>query len=205
VLRFVAVATALVLTGCSTDAGTADRDGDEQPLVIYSGRNENLVGPVVARLEAELGLRVEVRYASSSELAAQLLEEGDATRADLFWSQDAGALGALAKEGMLAELEPFADVPAEFGDQHWVATSGRVRVLAYDPEQIDASAFSSIDDILTAGVPIGYAPSNASFHSFVTALRVDRGDDGAREPGSTRSPRRDPEDIREQRRRAGRR
>ena len=168
------------LTACSAP--------QEETLVIYSGRNENLIGPLLEQLEQAVGSPVEVRYASSSELAAQLLEEGDATEADLFFSQDAGALGALAKAGMLATLEEsvVADVPAEYRDtaNRWVATSARARVLAYDPAQVpQIDAITSIDQLLEpefAGV-IGYAPSNASFHAFVTALRVERGEEGARQ------------------------
>lgn len=169
----------------SQDAAGAD---EGETLVIYSGRNENLVEPVLSRLEEAVGLPVEVRYASSSELAAQLLEEGDATEADLFFSQDAGALGALAKADMLTTLDAdVVDVVApEYRDaeDRWVATSGRARVLAYDPAQVtDVERLTSIDQVLEpefAGA-VGYAPSNASFHAFVTALRVERGEDGARE------------------------
>ena len=174
--------TALVagLAACSAS--------EDETLVIYSGRNENLIGPLLEQLEEAVGSPVEVRYASSSELAAQLLEEGEATEADLFFSQDAGALGALAKAGMLATLDEsvIADVPAEYRDSEdrWVATSARARVLAYDPAQVpQVDEITSIDQLLEpefAGV-IGYAPSNASFHAFVTALRVERGEDGARQ------------------------
>jgi iron(III) transport system substrate-binding protein len=161
---------------------------DDQTLVIYSGRNENLIGPLLAQLEEAVGAPVEVRYASSSELAAQLLEEGDATEADVFFSQDAGALGALAKAGMLAPLDDavVADVFPEYrdSDNRWVATSARARVLAYDPAQVpQIDTITSIDQLLEPELvgAIGYAPSNASFHAFVTALRVERGEDGARE------------------------
>lgn len=161
---------------------------EDETLVIYSGRNENLVAPVLEQLEGAVGVPVEVRYASSSELAAQLLEEGDATEADLFFSQDAGALGALAKADMLSALDAsVVDVVApEYRDEErrWVATSGRARVLAYDPEQVpQIDEITSIDQLLQPEFTgtIGYAPSNASFHAFVTALRVDRGEDGARE------------------------
>ncbi|MCL3862446.1 extracellular solute-binding protein [Actinotalea sp. K2] len=187
---------ALALAGCGADTTGQAPDpgstGEQEPagdtLVIYSGRNENLVGPVLERLEEAVGLPVEVRYASSGELAAQLLEEGDASSADLFFSQDAGALGALASAGMLAPLDTTVTdlVPADYQDAQgrWVATSGRARVLAYDPEQApQVAGFTGIDEILDPALAgsIAYAPTNASFHAFVTALRIDRGEDGARE------------------------
>jgi iron(III) transport system substrate-binding protein len=191
-LPALVAAVAATLSACG---GSSPQDGDgaaaggsEDALVIYSGRNQNLVEPVLDRLEEAVGVPVEVRYASSSELAAQLLEEGDATEADLFFSQDAGALGALAKADMLAPLDAAVTdrVPEEYRDAQgrWVATSARARVLAYDPEQVPGiDQITAIDQILApeyAG-KLAYAPSNASFHAFVTALRVERGEDGARQ------------------------
>ena len=52
----------------------------------------------MSRYEARSGNDVEVRYGDTSELASTILEEGDNSPADLFFSQDAGALGALEKE-----------------------------------------------------------------------------------------------------------
>lgn len=192
-----ALATVASLAACSTDEpaeqATGDATGDtttaaDTTLTIYSGRNENLVGPILEDLEAAVGSEVEVRYAGSSELAAQLLEEGDGTQADLFFSQDAGALGALAGADMLTELPEdvlgLVDEGYRDADGHWVATSARARVLAYDPEQApEVADMTGIDEILDEAYrgQIGYAPTNASFHSFVTALRVDRGEDGARQ------------------------
>ncbi|NMR21068.1 extracellular solute-binding protein [Cellulomonas fimi] len=186
----VAVAATLAACGGSSpeDGDGARAGGSQDALVIYSGRNENLVEPVLEKLEEAVGVPVEVRYASSSELAAQLLEEGDATEADVFFSQDAGALGALAKADMLAPLDPAVTdlVPTEYRDAEgrWVATSARARVLAYDPEQVPGiDQITSIDQILAPEFKgkLAYAPSNASFHAFVTALRVDRGEEGARQ------------------------
>lgn len=118
-------------------------------------------------------------------MAAQIAEEGQASPADLFFSQDAGALGALAKGGLLAPLGATADaVPAEYraSDGTWVATSLRARVLVYDSEVLEESDVPDTIDALTDPEwegRVGYAPTNASFQSFVTALRVDRGDEAA--------------------------
>lgn len=183
------VGASLTLAACgSTDETGGAEAASDGALVIYSGRNEALVDPVLDRLEEAVGIPVEVRYAGTSELAAQLLEEGDGTDADLFFGQDAGALGALASAGMLTELDQevldLVDERYRDAEGRWVATSARARVLAYDPAQVpDIEAFTTIDQVLEpewAG-KVGYAPSNASFHAFVTALRADRGEEGARE------------------------
>ena len=85
------------LTACS---------GQSSDLTIYSGRNPELVDGLLQQLEEQVGGTVAIRYAGSAELAAQLLEEGDATEADVFFSQDAGALGALDEAGRLQPLPP---------------------------------------------------------------------------------------------------
>jgi len=190
VRRALAVSTAalIALTTAACGADDGEEPLSDDALVIYSGRNENLVAPLLEKLEAKTGIDVQVRYGGSSELAAQLLEEGDGTKADLFFSQDAGALGALAKAGRLETLpdatlarvqEGFADP-----DKHWVATSARARVIAYDPVQApEVTDMTTVDDVLDPKYKgkIGFAPTNASFQSFVTALRVTKGEAGAKE------------------------
>lgn len=174
---------ALLLSGCAADGSG---ETDEDALTIYSGRGEELVDPLLDQLEDETGLEVAVRYGDTAELAAQLLEEGERTEADLFFGQDAGALGALAAEGMLTELptDITEEVPEEFraADDTWVGLSGRSRVIAYDPQEVDSPPDSVLDvaDEEWAG-EVAIAPTNASFQSFVTALRVIEGEDTARQ------------------------
>lgn len=167
------------LAACGIGGG-----GDE--LVIYSGRGESLVKPLLDQLEDETGMDVTVRYGKTAELAAQLAEEGDRTDADLFLAQDSGALGALSKEGLLASL-PQATLDAvdpafRGGDGDWTGLSGRARVIVYDPAQVEESELpSSVHDLTDPKWrgQVGYAPTNASFQSFVTAMRVLEGEEAA--------------------------
>ena len=122
-------------SGGSTTGGTGDGK-----LVVYSGREEELVEPLFEQFEEETGIDVEVRYADSAELAATIAEEGDNSPADVFFAQDAGTLGAVAQEGRLAELpEDLLDrVDERFKDPEgrWVGTSGRARVVVYNSEAL---------------------------------------------------------------------
>lgn len=174
-----------VMTGCGGDSAAGV---DEDALVIYSGRQEGLVKPLIDRFEDETGIETSVRYGNTAQLAAQLIEEGDGTPADVFFSQDGGALGALARQDRLEKLPDSAldAVPAAYraDDGTWVGTSGRARVIVYDPRQVaEADVPDSVFELTDPKWKgkVGISPSNASFEAFVTAIRVLRGDDAARD------------------------
>ena len=176
-------AITLTVAGCSSSASVSPEDG----VVVYSGRSEELVAPLFAQFTEETGIPVEARFGDSAELAAQLLEEGDATPAQVFFSQDAGALGAVAAEGLLAPLPEgvAADVPPAYvaTDGTWTGVTGRARVIVYDAEQVAADAVpQSVLDLTDPAWQgqVAIAPTNASFQSFVTAMRQTEGDEATK-------------------------
>lgn len=164
---------------------------DEEVLTIYSGRNESLIGPLLDQFSEDTGIAAEVLYGGTSAVANQILTEGDNSPADVFIAQDGGALGALAAADMLTELpeELLALVvdPAFISpDGHWVGLSGRARVLVYSPESLEDAELELPESILDltgeewTGI-VGWAPTNASFVSNVTAMRVLLGDEATAE------------------------
>ncbi len=172
--------TIALLAGVS---GCGFGGGGDGELTIYSGRDQDLVGPLLDRYAKEEGVDIKVRYGGTPELAATLNEEGDASPADVFFSQDAGALGSLQDEGRLARLpdDLLRAVDERFrsprGD--WVGVSGRARVVAYNRDALRESALPRSVLGLTARRwrgKVGWAPTNASFQSFVTALRKSVGE-----------------------------
>jgi iron(III) transport system substrate-binding protein len=173
---------ALLATACG--GGSTSGDGT---LVLYSGRDEGLVGPLIERFEQESGITVEARYGGSTEIAAQLLEEGSGTPAEVFLSQDAGALGALSAAGRLArlpaEVAGAVDPAFSAADKTWLGVTGRARVVVYDSQELSADQVPG--DVTQLVEPqwrgrVAIAPTNASFQAFVTALRVTEGEDAAR-------------------------
>lgn len=169
-------------------APTESFNADTDALVVYSGRSEELIGPILERFEEDSGTEVEVRYGDTAEMANLILTEGENSPADVFFAQDAGALGAVADEGLLAPLpeEVLNSVDTRFRspDSEWVGISGRSRVVVYNTENVSEDELP--DTIFGFTEPewsgrIGWAPTNGSFQSFVTALRVIEGEDRARE------------------------
>lgn len=162
------------LAGCSSAS-----DSDANALTIYSGRNEALVKPLIDTFIEETGIQAEVRYGDSAELSAQIAEEGANTPAQVFFSQDAGALGALQNIDALAPLPASVAtvVPAAYRSTDWTGVTGRARTIVYDPAKFanpPTSVFELTDPKYKGQV--GIAPANASFQSFVTGMRLTSGD-----------------------------
>jgi iron(III) transport system substrate-binding protein len=173
-------------TAASTDDDAADDEGGS--LTVYSGRSEELVGPIIERFQEETGITVEVRYGDTAEMAATILEEGGNSPADVFFGQDAGALGALSEAGRLQQLDDdlLDKVDEQFRspEGEWIGLSGRARTVVYNTDALSEDDLP--DSILGFTDPewsgrLGWAPTNGSFQAFVTALRVLEGEDGARE------------------------
>ncbi|HSK22566.1 MAG TPA: iron ABC transporter substrate-binding protein [Egicoccus sp.] len=171
----------------TTEGGEATADA-EGALTVYSGRSEELVAEIIDGFTDESGIEVEVRYGDTAELAAQIINEGEASPADVYYAQDAGALGALQSEGLFAALpdDVLGKVDPAFASDsgEWVGVTGRVRVMAYNTQtmsedEVPDSVFDLTDPAWAGRV--SWAPTNGSFQSFVTAMRVTEGDDATRE------------------------
>lgn len=157
-------------------------------LTLYSGRGESMVEPIIAQFEKDTGISVNVRYGDTAQLAVLIQEEGDRSPADLYWGQDAGAMGAISQADLLAELpeDIYQDLPTIYTSEtgNWVATSGRARVIAYSPERVEEDELpESIFDLTDEKYEgrVGWAPTNGSFQSFITAMRLEHGEEETRE------------------------
>lgn len=181
-MRLICLVAALSLAAVGGCAPAAP-----QSITVYSGRTEELVGPLIERFRTQSGVGVEVRYADTAQLAALLLEEGANSPADVYFAQDAGALGAVAAAGLLADLpdDLLGRVPPALRSPagEWVGVSGRARVVVYDSRELSAEQLPQTIDGFTDPAwrgRIGWAPTNGSLQAFVTAYRLLRGDDAAR-------------------------
>ncbi len=180
-LALLAVLTVLAAAACGNGS-----DNGGGSLTVYSGRSETLVNPIIQQFSQATGIDVAVNYAGTPQLAAVLLEEGSRSPADLFFAQDPGGLGAVEPmltplpENILGLVPEWARSP---GDK-WVGISGRARTVVYNTERLTEADLP--DDIFDFVDPkwkgrIGWAPSNASFQTMVTAMRTLWGEDKTRQ------------------------
>jgi iron(III) transport system substrate-binding protein len=175
VAALAAVALVAALAAC---------DGGRDPLIIYSGRDEALIGPLLEQFAEANDVDIDVRYGETADLALLIAEEGENTPADVFLSQSPGAVGFLANEGLLGELsaDELSAVDARFesDDGRWIGLSARQRVLVYNEELVnEADLPESVLDLTdeTYAGDVALAPTNGSFQDFVTAMRQIEGED----------------------------
>jgi len=179
----VVLTLALVSAACGDDSDGTSSNSDVS-LTVYSGRDQELIEPLLDAFTEATGIGVNAKYEGSADLALLIQTEGDASPADVFISQSPGALGLLAGEGRLAELDSsltgLVDPGFAASDGTWVGITGRVRVIVYNADLVDAADLpDSVLELVEeqyAG-KVGVAPGNGSFQDFVTAMRNELGDD----------------------------
>lgn len=196
--RFTALLAALTMVaGCSANGSDTQTTGSDagpttaaaaESLVLYSGRNENFVQPVIDAFTQETGIAVEVRYGGTGDLATTLATEGESSPADVFWAQDPAFIGGIAKQGLLTELpaDVLGLVPERFSDAggRWVGITGRARVFVHNTDLVADEDLPA--DIWALTGPewegrLGVAPTNGSFVAFVTGMILAEGEDRTRE------------------------
>lgn len=183
----VATPTAQAPQAAAPTTAPAAPKTDTGKLVVYSGRNEQLIGPLIEKYKKATGMDVQIRYGDTAQLAATILEEGNNSPADVYFAQDAGALGALSNRGRLIRLPDAVlnKVEARFRSPkgEWVGISGRARVVVYNSKEVKESdlpdSILGFTDAKWKG-KLGWAPTNGSFQAFVTAMRVTQGEDATK-------------------------
>src|SRR3989337_3789885 len=96
-------------------------------LVIYSGRKESAIKPVVDLFERKTGAKAVLKIGKTSGLANEILQERQRPRADIFIATEAGGCEGLARERALEPYSPAAArvVPPEYksGRGYWLGIS----------------------------------------------------------------------------------
>ncbi|SIQ63659.1 iron(III) transport system substrate-binding protein [Alkalispirochaeta americana] len=174
----------LLCLGAATPLFARASSEQSQSITLYSGRGESLVAPLIEEFTRETGIVVHTRFGGTSELAVLIQEEGTRSPADLFWAQDAGALGALSRRGLFRSLpeDILKNLPEMYRNSSgdWAATSGRARVIAYNPQVLGDLPLPETVFELTRpeySGSVAWAPTNGSFQSFLSGMRALHGDE----------------------------
>ncbi|MCX7620981.1 MAG: iron ABC transporter substrate-binding protein [Acidimicrobiales bacterium] len=178
-------ALAVVLLLASFGVGCSS--GSREKVVVYSGRSTELIKPVLDLFAKETGISVEFKQADTADLALTIEQEGDRSPADVFISQTPGATSYLASKGLLRTLPNSilerVEPENRSANGEWVGLSARIRVLVYNTELVDPATLPrSVFDLTDPQYrgKLGVAPTNGSFQDFVSAMRVEHGDDVTR-------------------------
>lgn len=156
-----------------------------ETVTLYNGQHRNTTEALIAAFTKATGVAVRVRHAESTELSSQLAEEGAASPADLFFSEQSPPLAALAEKGLLDPVDPevLKTVPPQFSakDGTWIGANVRTRVVIYNRKMIAADALPQ--SVLEFGKPamagkFGYVKRDG-FQEQVMAIVQVHGRDAA--------------------------
>lgn len=154
-------------------------------LVLYSGRSEPLIVPVIRLFQQQTGVKVTLQSGSATALANLVLQEHPNPRADLFVANDVGTLEFLKLKGALQPYisEKTRAIPEQFRarDGSWLGVSGRSRVIMYNtkllkPEELPQSVFELTHPRWKNKLSMA-TTRNESVVAWVTALRLTKGDE----------------------------
>ncbi|MFI9719427.1 iron ABC transporter substrate-binding protein [Streptomyces sp. NPDC052396] len=185
--------SALALAGCGGSQDSGDSSAASggslkgQTITVYSGQHEQTVSALVKDFKARTGITAKVRSGDEAELANQLLTEGPASPADVFFAENPPALTTLEDKGLLAKTDTptLSAVPAEDSSAKgdWVGVSAREAAFVYDTGKLKGSQVpQSVKDLADPAWKgkLGVAPSETDFTPIVTRMIKSLGKDGAK-------------------------
>jgi iron(III) transport system substrate-binding protein len=174
--RLRAIAGALTLSLAAAGAHAAS-------ITLYSAQHEQVVNMLAKDFEKETGISVKIRTGEGPALAAQLVAEGAASPADVYFTENSPELMLLQEKGLLAKVDPatLATIPARFNSPSgdWVGVTARENVLVYNTTKIQASQLpQSLFDLAKPEWKgkVGIAPSDGDFLPLVSAVLAAKGE-----------------------------
>jgi iron(III) transport system substrate-binding protein len=177
-----ALTVAAALAGCGGDDAEA-----AETLTVYSAQHESLVRTMLEGFTEETGIALEFRDANDAELANQIVQEGEASPADVFLTENSPSIDVLDREGLLAPLDQATldQVGAQYrpSSGNWTGFAARSTVLVHNPAQLPADQLPA--SILDLANPewqgrIGIAAGGADFQAIVAGVLALRGEEATR-------------------------
>ena len=164
----------------STQAVAADNN---EGIVVYNAQHENLVKSWVDGFTKETGIKVTLRNGDDSELGNQLVQEGSASPADVFLTENSPSMVLVDNANLFAPLDAdtLKQVPAEYRPAHgrWIGIAARSTVFVYNPEKLNEQQLpESLMDLAKPEWKGRWAasPSGADFQAIVSAMLALKGE-----------------------------
>ncbi len=164
----------------STQAVAADNN---EGIVVYNAQHENLVKSWVDGFTKETGIKVTLRNGDDSELGNQLVQEGSASPADVFLTENSPSMVLVDNANLFAPLDAdtLKQVPAEYRPAHgrWIGIAARSTVFVYNPEKLNEQQLpKSLMDLAKPEWKGRWAasPSGADFQAIVSAMLALKGE-----------------------------
>ncbi|MEL4868418.1 iron ABC transporter substrate-binding protein [Pantoea agglomerans] len=157
--------------------------GNNEGIVVYNAQHENLVKSWVDGFTKETGIKVTLRNGDDSELGNQLVQEGSASPADVFLTENSPSMVLVDNANLFAPLnaETLKQVPAEYRPAHgrWIGIAARSTVFVYNPEKLTEQQLpKSLMDLAKPEWKGRWAasPSGADFQAIVSAMLALKGE-----------------------------
>jgi len=170
--RIILITALLVISAFAQTAFARDNAA----LVIYSGRSDKFVKPVIKHFTEKTGIKVILHTAKSTALLNKLRAEGARTEADLYLSNDAGNLQIGADMGLFKAIpENIAGViPKNLRapDNSWIGLSARSRVLVINTNSDNTHFIKSIFDLADPRLKGRLGITHSSNESFIAGTTV---------------------------------
>jgi len=185
-IRATVAASMVVAVAAATAACGSSSGGDSQSITVYNAQHEDLTKLEADAFTAQTGIKVTLRNGDDSELSNQLVQEGSASPADVFLTENSPGMTLVDSKGLFASVDQAtrAQVPDQYAakDGSWVGWAARSTVLPYNPAKLTPEQLpASIMDLAQPQWKgkIGISPSGADFQAIVSAVVQLKGDDVA--------------------------
>ncbi|MFE6610967.1 iron ABC transporter substrate-binding protein [Amycolatopsis sp. NPDC057786] len=184
-LAVVGVVVSLAAGACGAGADDAAGGGS---LTLYNAQHEDLVKTLVDGFTRETGIKVDIRNGKDFELANQLVQEGAASPADVFVTENSPAMSLVDGKGLFAKIDDptLGQVPADFipSSRNWIGFAARSTVLAYNAKKLTAEQLPA--SLMELAQPrwkdkIGFAAAGADFQAIVSAVLAVKGEEVTRQ------------------------
>jgi iron(III) transport system substrate-binding protein len=156
----------------------------DNEIIVYNAQHESLTEAWAEAFTKETGIKVTIRGGSDTELGNQLVQEGAASPADVFLTENSPAMALVDRAGLFAPLDAdtLAQVPEQYrpANGHWTGIAARSTVFVYNTSKLTADQLpKSMLDLADPSWKGRWAasPSGADFQAIVGALLELKGEE----------------------------